>query len=344
MMVKKKVKLSDIASKLGVSVSLVSFVMSGKWKENRVSQELAKKVQKTAEELGYQPNTAARALRTGKSGVIGLVVADISNSFYGKIAREIENEASRHGFQLMFASSDEKLEKFKKIVDTLISRQVDGLIIVPVKGSATYLIRKKEQGIPIVLVDRNFPKTKLPFVVDDGRFGGKQLTKLLIDNGHQKIATVVFKGELSNYNERVEAFIDTLNQENIKIASDDIIEIPERNFQVILEAKLLISIKNGVQGFFFTQNKIGIEALRIFKKNKIKIPEDIVVASYDNPEIFELGTPTITCYQQSIKEISSHSVKIVKEIINKGHSSLEKIILKGRLIERESSNKLNSSL
>ncbi|MEN8186423.1 MAG: LacI family DNA-binding transcriptional regulator [Bacteroidota bacterium] len=334
----KKIKLSDVARELNVSVSLVSLVMSGKWKDNRISEKLSEKVLKTAKEMGYQPNTTARALRTGKSGVIGLVVADISNPFYGKIARTIENEASKYGYQLMFGSSDEKLSKFKLIVDTLISRQVDGLIVVPVNGSEKFLEQKHKQGVPIVLVDRNFENTKLPYVVDDGIYGGEQLTRLLLNKGLNKVATVVFESELSNYKERVEAFVNTVKFEKSGKIESVIIEVPSDKYEDILEKKILQAIKNNVKGFFFTQNKIGIEGIKIFRKNNIKIPEDVAIVSYDNPEIFELGSPTISCYQQSIDEISYHTVSIISKLLNNDKYTNAQLRIKGTHIERESTD------
>jgi LacI family transcriptional regulator len=332
----RKVKLSDIAKELGVSVPLVSFVMSGKWKENRVSEELAKKVKEMADKMGYQANTTARALRTGKTGVIGLVVADISNPFYGKIAREIENEATKLGFQLMFASSDEKFSKFKEVVETLIGKQVDGLIVVPVKGSDEFLKTKQKQGVKIIQIDRFFKDINLPYVVDDNYYGGEILTNLLIDKGYKKITSVVIEGELSNYKERVESFIDTSTQKGFVSVKDLIIEVPDRDYENILEQKLLSAIENGTDAFFFTQNKLGISGLKIFKNNSITIPYDIAMVSYDNPELFELSNPPISCYQQPIKEIAATSIMLLQKVINNNKEFQKENRISGELIFRES--------
>jgi LacI family transcriptional regulator len=153
---KLKVSLTDIAKELNVSTALVSLVLRDKWKENRISKELAKKVYETAEKLGYKPNVVAQSLRTGRTGIIGLIIADISNPFYSKIARIIEDEAELLGYEVMFGSSEEKLEKFIKVGETLISRQVDGLIVVPVFDSKEILLEWKKRNIPIVTIDRFF--------------------------------------------------------------------------------------------------------------------------------------------------------------------------------------------
>lgn len=99
----KKTSLTDIADKLGVSITLVSMALNGKGKENRISDEMVEKVVKTAEELNYRPNQLARGLRTGNSKTIGLIVADISNPFFARIGRKIEDEAGKYGYNVIFA-------------------------------------------------------------------------------------------------------------------------------------------------------------------------------------------------------------------------------------------------
>src|SRR5690554_5970656 len=104
----KKTSLNDIAESLGVSRTLVSLVLNGKGREHRISEKVCKKVLARAKELNYQPNQIAKGLRTGKTNTIGLIIADLANPFFGKLGREIENEASKHGYRLIFCSSDEK--------------------------------------------------------------------------------------------------------------------------------------------------------------------------------------------------------------------------------------------
>ncbi|MBN1987210.1 MAG: LacI family DNA-binding transcriptional regulator, partial [Prolixibacteraceae bacterium] len=131
----KKTSLNDIAQKLGVSKTLVSLVLNGKAREHRISEEVQKKVLKLAKELNYRPNQIAQGLRTGKTNTLGLIIADIANPFFGKLGREIEKEASLHGYRVMFCSSDEKAENSKKQIEVLQQGQVDGFIISPPEES-----------------------------------------------------------------------------------------------------------------------------------------------------------------------------------------------------------------
>ena len=107
----KYASLKDIAQYVGVSTSLVSFVLNGKGRQHRVSEEMIKTINEAAQKLNYHPNTFAKSLREGKSRVIGVVLSDISNPFFSTIARCLEDEAQKHGYSVLFSSSDENSER-----------------------------------------------------------------------------------------------------------------------------------------------------------------------------------------------------------------------------------------
>ena len=123
----KKISLKDIAEAAGVSTALVSFVLNGKKKEYRVGEETAQRILKIANEMNYQPNLAAKSLRSGKTKTIGLVVSDISNPFFSQLARVLEDEATKRGYTVLFGSSDEDKDKMTHVVSNLINKGVDGL-------------------------------------------------------------------------------------------------------------------------------------------------------------------------------------------------------------------------
>ena len=161
----KRVSLKDIAKRVGVSTALVSYVMNGKGKGNRVSDELAKKIKQVAEELNYQPNEIARSLRNGSTKTIGLIVADIANPFFGQLARYIENEAIKFGYTVIIGSSDEEVEKSELLINTFINRQVDGFIIAPAEGTVEQINTILKKNIPLILLDRYFPEIDTNYVI-----------------------------------------------------------------------------------------------------------------------------------------------------------------------------------
>ncbi len=163
----KNTSLSDIARKLGVSTTLVSLVLNGKTEESRISKEVAQKVLKTAREMNYKPNQLARGLRTGKTKTLAFIVADISNIFFARLARVIEDEAEKYGYKVMFGSSDESPEDLSEMLDIFQERKVDGFIISPTIGSRKFIAQLRRKNIPFVLIDRYFPELKSNYVIVD---------------------------------------------------------------------------------------------------------------------------------------------------------------------------------
>ncbi len=337
-MPQNQVKLIDIAKKLDVSVGLVSIVLAGKSKERRISDELAAKVIETAKTLGYRPNQLARGLRTGKSGIIGLLVADISNPFFGKMARYIENEAAKLEYQVMFGSSDENPEKLENLINMFTSRQVDGMIIVPVFQSKNFLISLQEQSIPFVFIDRYCEGVDEDAVVSDNYLGSYQLTRLLIEKGYKKIAAFANDLHLSNIKERMHGFATALKDSGLDYPVDDFMyEVDLDQIDTRVEAVLKQALKNGCDAFFFANNKIGISSLKYFDKVDLTIPEDIGIVSFDNPEAFQVAKPGITCMEQPIELMCEKAINILsRKIEGKTNTKPERLSLPGNLIMRES--------
>ena len=161
----KRTTIRDIAEAAGVSISLVSFVMNNKGKRYRISDEMTKRIREMADKLDYQPNNAARSLRSGRSRTIGVVVSDISNSFFAEICRKIEDDASRFNYTVIFGSSDENADKFRNVVEVLLGKGVDGLILVPCEGSEAYIEEIYGLNIPLVLIDRTIDNPEISRVV-----------------------------------------------------------------------------------------------------------------------------------------------------------------------------------
>ena len=150
----KKISLKVLADEVGVSVASVSLVLNGKNKNKRVSEEVSQKIIEKAAELNYVPNSLAKGLKMGQSKTIGLIVADISNVFFGTLALHIQNYAEKEGYTVVIGNTNERLEEMDKMITFLNSRQVDGLIITPTEGSEKLVQSLIKHKKPLVLVDR----------------------------------------------------------------------------------------------------------------------------------------------------------------------------------------------
>ena len=202
----KKISLKDIAEAAGVSTALVSFVLNGKKKEYRVGEETAQRIMKIANEMNYQPNLAAKSLRSGKTKTIGLVVSDISNPFFSQLARVLEDEATKRGYTVLFGSSDEDTDKMNRVVSNLINKGVDGLMIVPCENSEKSIASLVNNNIPIVLFDRYFPEINVSYVALNNFNAAYISTKYLLDAGYNAPCMVAYDINLIHMKERIRGY------------------------------------------------------------------------------------------------------------------------------------------
>ena len=336
-----KTSLNDIAQQLGVSKTLVSLVLNGKAREHRISDEVCKKVMGVARELNYQPNQIAKGLRTGKTHTIGLIIADIANPFFGKLGREIENEASRHGYRVIFCSSDENAENSGHQIGMLMQSQVDGLIISPPAGSEQQIEALEKSRMPYVLIDRYFPEINSNSITIDNFKAAHDATSLLVKKGYQNIACITISNSLINMQQRLEgyrqAIIDsgkTIDERLVKVLP---FSHEKNDFEnAIRELTVVGEVK--ADAIFFTTSKVGIMALECIHDMGLKIPEDIAVVSFDDPDAYRISYPPVTAVAQPLKEIGSLSVKMLIDMMNGSTKNKvpEKIVLKADLIVRKS--------
>lgn len=336
----KRASLKDIAEALNVSKTLVSLVLNNKANEWGISEETQKKVKKKAEELNYYPNQMARGLRTGKSNIIGLVVADISNPFYAKISRTIEYEVANLGYQLLVCSSDEVEEKEVKLIELLRDRQrVEGIIVATTQQNSEQFNQLKKQQYPLVFIDRKLDGFPSSYVGVDNNKGAYQMVEHLVKHGIKKIGMLnISPSHLSTLNERVEGYKEALKKNGIKFNADWLQSVSYNDISnTTSEAvKRLLSPQVGVDAIFTVNNYVAVHCLQAVHKMKKRIPEDVAVVCFDDLDAFNFSHPPLTTVAQPVEDIGAESVKLLmKQIDGKKFSVAEKI-LPTKLIIRES--------
>ncbi len=337
----KKTSLNDIAKQLGVSKTLVSLVLNGKANEHRISEEVQKKVKKLAKELNYKPNLIAKGLRTGKTNSIGLIIADMANPFFGKLGREIEKEASRHGYRVMFCSSDENAENFKKQLDMLQLGQVDGFIISPPEGSEGQILSLGESGIPYVLVDRFFPSIESNYVIIDNHQAAYEGTMHLLKQGLTKIACVTTSAKIVNMEQRLAGYKQALADSSIPVLDElvKILPFTHEKDDVLEAIKELRDANDKIEAILFTTSKIGVMGMESIHSLGMEVPNDIMVVSFDDPDAYRISNPPVSAIAQPLKEIGSESVKILLGHMENKDMEMQKIMLKTSFIARKSSSR-----
>jgi LacI family transcriptional regulator len=334
----KNVTIKDIAAEADVSIALVSFVMNNrieadgkqKYRVNKVTRE---KILEVARKLNYQPNAAARTLRSGRSKVIGAILSDISNVFYGEIARKLVEIAFHHGYTVLFGSTDESPEKLDRIMRSFIDKGVDGFIIVPCEGSDKSIRFIQNLGIPFVIIDRKDMAVEAPKIVLDNKGAMKSAVDILIPKGFRKIEMLSYTMRVSSISDREDGFIEAM--EGLGCSKDDI-NIHRLPFNDIdgATAKLMPGIiERGVEGLVFATNSLAIAAIKTLFSMGVKLQEDIYLVGFDNSDVYDLFDPPIPHVRQPISTICNEALEILFGLMDHGlkqTSSL--IVLSGEVV------------
>lgn len=307
---KKKLSIVDIANALNVSKTTISFILNGRAQEKRISSELIERVMKYVAEVGYKPNSLAKSLRTGKSNTIGLMVEDISNPFFASIARLIEDRAYKNGYKIIYCSTDNDTHKTRELIDMFRDRHVDGYIMAPPEGIEEDIQSLINDGMPVVLFDRHLPKVNTDFVEVDNYFGAYNATKHFIEQGFKKIAFVTFLSSQTQMVDRVKGYEEAIKSENLEAVVKEIAF--NQNDELILEPlRDFLKTHQDIDAILSGNNHLGICCLKIMKELNIQVHSDIALISFDDHDVFELHSPSISAIAQPVEAIADNVITVL---------------------------------
>jgi len=330
----KRVSIKDIARIAGVSVATVSYVLNKK-EGNRISEATKEKILEVAETINYTPNKMAKSLKTNKSRLIGLILADISNDFYSTIARNIENEAIKLGYTLLIGSSDENPEKFKKLIELFSEQQVDGMIVAPVVHSDTILEKLIKEEYPVVTIDRYLNNLDIPGIMINNREISEQICEFLVSKNFDEIIYIGYDTELPHLLDREEGFDKCMASsgmacEKILVGLENITSEVQNGIEKVLKTG------SRKRALYFSSNKLAVAGLGYLIKHKINVPSDISVIAFDETEAYTLFQTEITYVKQPLEEMAAEAVKILDNQINNYIPGGKKVIFPAKLIEKKS--------
>ncbi len=320
----KRVSIKDIAQKVGVSNATVSLVLNGKEKQGRVSKDMAERIRQVVREMHYQPNRLARSLQSGKSQTIGLLVADISNPFFGTLAFYVQNELEKAGYAVIIMNTNESDTQMGKMIELLRSRQVDGFIIVPTEFGEEYIRQLLEANLPLVLVDRCYPDMETANVLIDNYQATREATRLLLDKGCKRIALLIYDNSQPHMAERKRGYVETLTQ--AKVYDKNLIKAV--NYRTLEEdiqyaVTCLVKQEKDVDGILFATNTIAIMGIKSLLNMRIRIPDEIRIVCFDKSDAFDFMPVAIPYIHQPIANMGRKAVEILlEEIENKANKAV----------------------
>jgi LacI family transcriptional regulator len=338
----KKVSLKDIANHVGVSAALVSYVLNNKEKKARVSQEVAGRIRKAALEFNYQPNLIAKSLKMGRTNTIGLIVADISNPFFSLIARIIEDEARKHGYVVIFGSNDESPDKLQVLINVFLNRQVDAFIIAPTEHTENQIKALQKTGVPVILIDRDFPNLQADFVLINNFQAAYQAVDFLAKTGRNKIAMMAYDNNLVHMQERIRGYKEALKVNGLKFQNSWLAKVSYQHISqdVVNELTRLTKPELKVNAFFFATNTLAVESLKVINKSGIKVPDELAIISFDESDAFDLFYSPVSYVSQSVEDIGREAVSLVIGRIADNRKKFVRVIVEAKLVIRKSSGVL----
>lgn len=314
---KTRVSLKDIAEKLNFSITTVSWVLNGQAEKKGISKSTQDIVLNCAKEMKYQPNLIARSLNLGQTKTIGLIIPSISDFFYSSIAREIENQASQHGYSLMIASSESNFNKEELVLQMFKSKGVDGIIIAPTKQSKVEIEHLISEKFPLVTFDRYFPELQTSYIIIDNKESSYKLTKHLIEKGSKKIALITTNSHLTTMNERNEGYKQALSDSGIKYNPVLIgnVEYEDYENKIIKVLDNIFEKVSDIDGFFFTTHILALEAFLYFNNKGIDFNRQFKLACIHEVSLFKILAPEINIAKMPITDIGKNAVDILLEEI-----------------------------
>ncbi len=333
----KNVTIKDIAREAGVSIALVSFVMNNRVEADgkqkyRVSQATQERIREVAARMNYQPSSAARMLRQGRTHVIGVILSDLGNIFYGTIAKELEKLFSRRGYTVLFGSTEEDPERFGRLVQSFLEKDVEGFIVVPCVGCGSYIEKLQASGTPFVAIDRYHPQYEIPSVIIDNVGAMQMAVDALKKQGVHKMGLISYEMRTSAMMEREKGF---------RMEAGPLAPIYRGGFYTLQEdirkavGELL---EQDVDGIVCSSNEVGVIVIKELIGRGLKIQEDVRIVGFDYSNVYDIFKPHIPHVQQPLPQIARESTDYLFRLIERKDrgedisGDKEKIILKASLI------------
>ena len=336
-MKKKRPSLKDIAEVLNVSTTTVSFVLNGKGEEKKISKELIAKVEAYLKEINYKPNLVARSLRTGSTRVLVFMVEDISNHFFSKVGRLIEDISYKNDYRVLFCSTENDLKRTQDLIHLFHERQVDGFIIVPPLGIEDDIKHLMDHDTPVILFDRKIPSLNTDYVVINNFEGAKTSTKHLIDSGYKNIAYITVDLDQGQMQDREAGYRAAIEEAGLK---ETTLKLPFSTTAVNESREKLknfIKDHNDIDAIFFATNYLSQSGLKGIHQIDPNLINKLGIISFDDSGFFEMYSPTISAFAQPIEEMAEQLMRIMLKKLKEKDTKPEYLTLEGTLVARESS-------
>lgn len=329
--------IRDVAHHAQVSVTTVSHVINN---TRFVEPETEQRVRTAIEVLGYRPNLLARGLRRRQTRTIGLLIPDNSNPFFADVARAIEDTGFSEEYSVILCNSDMSDVKQAAYIDLLLSKQVDGLILISSGDRQEPLRRILDADVPVVVVDRELDDLPVDQILVDNEQGGYLAGRYLVDLGHRLIGCIMGPSDVRPSAGRVAGFRRALEEAGLSLPDDRIVRGDGRYSSGEQAMQELLSRNLGITALFAFNDLMAVGALSTLRRAGVQVPDYISIIGFDGILHAATTVPAITTIAQPVTEIGRVSVCMLLDRIARRQQSSTRVLLPTTLVERESCRKL----
>lgn len=326
-----KVTSLDVARAAGVSQSAVSRVFTP---GASVSKTMEAKVRKAADALGYRPNSLARAMITGKSRIIGLVVAYLDNPFYPVALERLSHALQERGYHILIFMANNTQEAIAQVVDDLLAYQVDGIITASVSLSGDLAAQCASAGIPVVLFNRGQPGSGLSSITSANVEGGGKVARFLLEGGHRRIAQIAGWQGSSTGQDRSRGFVAALQEHGMEpCATIDGMYDRDTAAQA---ARSLMAGADPPDAIFVGNDHMAFAVLDALRAVGVPVPGAVSVVGYDDVPMAGWASYDLTTVRQPVNRMVEATVETLLAQIEDADRPVQKIEIDGPLILRGS--------
>ena len=327
----EKVTSLQVAKKAGVSQSAVSRVFTPGASASRATID---KVKKAANDLGYRPNILARAMVSGKSRIIGVVVAYLENQFYPEALERLSNSLQAKGYHVLIFMAGKNMQSLDGVVEEILDYQVDGIVAASVAMSSTLAERCKFAGVPMVLFNRSQDLPSMSAVTSDNIAGGRKVAEFLISGNHKKIGYISGWEGASTQRDREAGFISCLANSGFTLHNRQV-----GNFvmEEAKEATRKMFSSDPPDAVFVANDHMALAVMDTLRYEiGLKIPQDVSVIGYDDVPASAWPPYDLTTVRQPVNKMVQETVEILIEKINNAEIEPRRVKIDGPLIIRGS--------
>ncbi|MCR8573017.1 LacI family DNA-binding transcriptional regulator [Streptomyces sp. Isolate_219] len=327
--------IKDVAERAGVSVATVSRVLNG----HSPVAETRERVLAAVRELGYRPNNVARALRTARTGALGLIISDLTNPFFTELADAVEDEARSLGYSLVIGNAGERPDQQDDYIRTLLDRRIDGLLVSSAGTGSAMLSEVVASGTPLVLLDRTVPGVDAPCVRADGRTALTELAAHLAALGRRRPAIIVAPAGTPTGDERLRLFRTALGGYGLTLPDERVGATPDLQHtggrQVMSD---FLDLAEPPDAVLATDNLMALGAMDELRARGLRVPDDVALVVYDDVPWFAHTDPPLTAIAQPTRELGRAAVHtLLARIEDRPAGS---VLLPARLVTRRSCGEL----